>query len=375
MHAIEQNLLLQQGPARAVQGRTQTPNVDETRTPAALTQLCGAWQALAERANSPMQQHHWAQACAEAFGGKLRILSLGNQAQPTAIAPLCQRHGHLELLGVSELYEPADLLYADTAALDGLADALARLGQPLLLGRVPADSPTIAAIQRAFAGRGWVHVTPAAAFPALPLDANWQEPEQQFNAGRRSDFRRAQRNAEKLGAVSYEMLAPTPDELEPLLEEAYAVECAGWKGAAGTALARDTARGVFYRGLAFAAAEQGQLRLCFMRINEKAVAMQFAFECGQRFWLLKIGYDEQFARCSPGTLLMLFSVREAAARGLQSYEFLGAPEPWTSMWTKLERPCVALRVYPFNLSGARALAGTAVRLGWKKLRAAKGAAA
>jgi CelD/BcsL family acetyltransferase involved in cellulose biosynthesis len=126
---------------------------------------------------------------------------------------------------------------------------------------------------------------------------------------------------------------------------------ASWKGIRGTALAVDPLRGAFYTHYALAASERGILRLVFFRINEKAVGMQIAIECDDRFWLMKIAYDEQFSRCSPGTLLMLHSVKYAAARGLKSFEFLGTAERWTRTWTESRRCCVALRAHPLSIGG------------------------
>ena len=369
------NTLLQPNFEQAATCPPTAPLVWEVQTESALAEMAEPWAALSTQginATGPMHSHAWARECAAAFSqtSALRVFVTGGQKNLDAIAPLVERGGwlkQLEMLGVNELYEPTDLLYANETALAHLAAKLATLGKPLRLGRLPADSPAIAALQKAFAGRAWLHLTEAASSPSLPLDESWCEPEMKFNAGRRSDFRRAQRHAATFGEVSYEMLAPTPDELEPLLEEAYTVECAGWKGATGTALSRDTTRGAFYRRYAIAAAERGQLRLCFMRIGGQAIAMQFAIECDNRFWLLKIGYDEKYAKCSPGTLLMLYSVRYAATRGLQSYELLGSAEPWTSQWTKLERPCISFRAYPYNVAGIAKLASDGMQVLLRRL--------
>ena len=84
--------------------------------------------------------------------------------------------------------------------------------------------------------------------------------------------------------------------------------------------------------------------------------MQLAVVSGNRFWLLKIGYTDEFARCSPGILLMLETIRYAAKCGLRSYEFFGVEEPWLRVWTELVRPCVSLRAYPTNLRGGMVLA-------------------
>jgi CelD/BcsL family acetyltransferase involved in cellulose biosynthesis len=340
-----------------------------------LDRLSAVWDAVGAVGASPMQHFIWARACAETFSSDygLRVLTIGPVHRPAAIAPLVRRHGalaQLEMLGVNELYEPMDLCYDSPAALAALAEALVDLGVPLILKRLPAQSPAIPAIESAFKGRGLVFRQLMNSCPYIELDEDWKEPEQKFNSGRRSDFRRMQRHAEKLGAVTYEILTPAQDELGRLVEEAFRVEAASWKGEEGTALARDGVRGDFYRRYALAACEQGILRLCFMRIGGQAAAMQFAVECGGRFWLLKIGYDESFARCSPGMLLMLHTVRYAAERGLRSYEFLGTAAPWTTVWTDLERPCVALLAYPIGVRGLAALAADAATYAWPKAKKA-----
>jgi CelD/BcsL family acetyltransferase involved in cellulose biosynthesis len=244
-----------------------------------------------------------------------------------------------------------DFLYSDVASVDALARHLATQRLPVLLRRVLADSPAIAAMQDAYRRHGTVHVLPVHPYPYIELDRSWMEPESRFNAGRRSDFRRAQRHAGEFGEVTYEMLSPAPGQVGPLLQQSYEIEMASWKGRTGTALAMDPVRSAFYTRYAMAASECGMLRLARLRINGEGAAMQIAIECGHRFWLLKIGHDDRFAKCSPGTLLMLYAVSHAAVRGLQSFEFLGTVEPWTRAWTATSRPCVSLRAYPRNVGG------------------------
>ena len=121
-------------------------------------------------------------------------------------------------------------------------------------------------------------------------------------------------------------------------------------------MAQDEVRGNFYRQYAAAASQAGTLRLCFLRVNGQAIAMQYAVECGGSFWLLKIGYREEFARCSPGLLLIAETIRYAVSKGLLSYEFLGTAESWTRVWTKDESESVSLTYYPFGARGIAALA-------------------
>lgn len=255
-------------------------------------------------------------------------------------------------IGAAETGEPSDIPWFDAAELRRRAAVLAKQPLAVELPRVPADSPTLDALKSAFSGRGFTRVRPAAGTPYIELDDSWAEPESKFNAGRRSDFRRARRHAETMGGLSFEMLDKLdPAQLDRYIDEAYAVEASSWKGAGGTALSSDETLGPFFRRYAHAAMEAGIMRLAFMRVVGVAVGMQFAVELEGALWLLKIGYDPAFAKCSPGNLLMLFTLGESAKRGLRSYEFLGSAAPWTAHWTSRLRPYLSARFYPASIRG------------------------
>jgi CelD/BcsL family acetyltransferase involved in cellulose biosynthesis len=303
-----------------------------------------------------MQSHAWAGAFAQAYGDEyeLKVLVAGTNGELAAIAPLAAKRtglGRLVFIGGCELSEPMDLVYRDAPALDRLAAAIAGLGLPMLLRRTDSRSPTVAALQRAYRRRTIFYTRQVAPAPWISLHEGWKDPESQFSPDRRSDIARARRRAERQGEVTAEVVTPRPDQLPALLEEVYRVEAAGWKGRAGTALACDDRRRAFFTSFAERAADVGMLRLAFLRIGERTAAVQLAAESAGRYWLLKVGYDEQFGRASPGTLLMLETVRYAASRGLTTFELLGTSEPWTRAWTASERKCVALRAYPPSPGG------------------------
>lgn len=265
--------------------------------------------------------------------------------------------------------EPLDFLFRDRASLARLCDALGELRIPLKIRRVFSTSPTVTELARAFAGKGVVLRRSMSSCPAIQLDSSWLEPEQKLNSGRRSDLRRARRRAAAIGSVTFDFLAPAPAEIGPLLQDAFEVEAAGWKGRSGTALAVSPREGEFFRRWAPLAAADGSLRMAFMRLDGQPIAMHIAAEVDRRLWLLKIGYDERVSRCSPGTLLMLEAVKSAAERALTHVEFLGQAEPWTSLWCGKTRSCVGIATYPISLVSAPILTRDAVSFAQAKLRA------
>jgi len=338
----------------------------KVRTVRTLTELDRIEPLWARLAGNPVASFAYRRAWAAGLeeGRQLSVLVAPGSESP-AIAPLVVNQGGagwLTLLA-AEMYEILDFLYGDEAALGALVRAVAGTGRPLFLQRFPADSPAVEAIQSAYRGRGAVLKRAARGAPYIPLDPSWAEPETHLNPGRRSDLRRARRTAEKIGRVEIEILTPDPARVPSLVEEAFRVEAAGWKGAQGSELTADPVRGPFFLRYAQAAAEQGILRMCFLRIGGLAAAAQIAVDSGAQFSLLRAGYDEEFSRCSPGMLLTVESIRYAARRALRSYEFNGEVEPWTEVWTRQERPCCSIRVYPFRPRGLAALAGD----GWRML--------
>ena len=324
--------------------------------------LVQAWQSLEDSAFLPTQIFAFSLAlgCTLLSDACIEVFHVTGAATITALLPLCRDKtffSRWRLIGAREVFEPGDALCESPESMRALAQTLARQSRPLDLDRVPASSPLLPALKTAMKGKGWVSIRPAVPFPTVTLDECWKNPESCFNSGRRSDFRRAARRAAEFGVVSCEVLSPRPEEFDALFYEAIGVELCSWKREAGTAIAVDRGKEAFFRDFFRTCCERGQFRIAFMRIDGQAVAMQMAVEFSDRYWLFRIGYDETFGKCSPGTLLMLHTLGWAAQQGLRAYELLGDAEAWIAdFWTREQHGCVRLRTYPFGLRGAVAFA-------------------
>lgn len=309
-----------------------------------------------------MRQYIWAKAYEETLArGEVRAIVVGTRSDPIAIAPFaepalgpsCQ-----VLLGAEDLWESIEVAAGDDETLQELASRIARSGIPMRFGHHPTDTRFLEYLARACRGRAQLVVAQKtiAAMPRIQLDETWAEPESHFSSRRRSDFRRMARKAEALGQVIFEITTPVPARLDGLLDEAFDVEAKSWKGLAGTAIRQNDKVEAFYRNYARKAMEAGILRLCFMRVDGKAAAMQFAVEHEGSFWLIKVGYNDTFKGISPGNLLMRETIRHAAEKGLRSYEFLGKEAGWTKLWAGAARPIATVRTYPLNHRGLGAFA-------------------
>lgn len=222
--------------------------VQTIRTMAELDHTASTWQRLAAGRNAVLD-FPYARAWAAGLGARQRLCVLtAGRSETMALAPLVSERGAAGWLTMlaAEMYEIMDFLYANDDAAAELARAIVNTGRPLDLKRISADSPIIAALESAYRGRGIIRLQATAGSPWIALDESWCEPEMRLEAGRRSDLRRAKRQAEKIGTVETAIVTPTPAQLPQLMKEAFQVEAAGWKGAHGTALETDPVRGAFF---------------------------------------------------------------------------------------------------------------------------------
>jgi CelD/BcsL family acetyltransferase involved in cellulose biosynthesis len=339
--------------------------VDHVCRPDGLAALARGWERLGRFATLPTQSADFIASLAQTMAAdvSIKVFEVAGTGEIEALLPLCRDAGPFarwRMPGAREVSEPGDALCRDAAAAERLAQLIVADGRPVDLARIPSRSPLVPALKAAIKGRGRLSVRPATPSPTIALDSAWREPESRFSSRRRSDFRRMARRAAEFGDLRCETLAPAPDEFDALFDEAIAVEARSWKRAAGTAIACDPAKEAFFRRYLRAACARGEARVAFLRLDGQAVAMQLAVEWGGRYWLFKIGYDEAFARCSPGSLLMLHALRDAAERGLTAFELMGDAEAWIAdLWTRQAHECVRLRTYPYSLAGAVASLGDA----------------
>src|SRR5258705_13453231 len=192
------------------------PRVEIIEEPGPLEGLAAAWNGLAERFQTPLLRHEWFAACSEAFcpPNRLHTVVVRTNGEVTGIAPLMKVNlggiDTLQLLGSLRLYEPSGLLYRDAASLHELIAGTLGSGEPVLLRRIPADSPVVPLLRGHGGGRRVLVVRSSPGSPWLPLPADWAEFESQMSSCSRARLRTARRPAAALGRVRLQTPRPEP---------------------------------------------------------------------------------------------------------------------------------------------------------------------
>jgi CelD/BcsL family acetyltransferase involved in cellulose biosynthesis len=310
-----------------------------------------AWDELAGEADAPpFLRPGWFSAWWDAFGaGRLLILTARRGGRLVGVMPLSRRGG---VLGSptnwhTPLYGPvAADEQARRAILDGI---LAQRARRIDLSFVDAGDSVARELREQGGSRHYVERTMMRS-PYLPIEADWETYWQGVSGKLRQTVRRCSRRLAEIGEVSLEVESGA-DRLDELLTEGLRVEASSWKGRSGTAIASDPRTVRFYSDLARWAASRGVLRLAFLRVDGRALAFHFALESQNRYYLLKPGYDEEFRKAGPGTVLTQKMVERAFTLGLDSYEFLGADDEHKLRWTSEVHPRVRIQAFASSPAG------------------------
>jgi CelD/BcsL family acetyltransferase involved in cellulose biosynthesis len=107
-----------------------------------------------------------------------------------------------------------------------------------------------------------------------------------------------------LGAVEV-LNQRTPKGAVEAFETFLALEKASWKGAQGTALLSDPADAAFVRNLLQHLAARQNASVALLRVNGEAVAAQVLMYCGATAYTWKTAFDANYAKYSPGALLIV----------------------------------------------------------------------
>jgi CelD/BcsL family acetyltransferase involved in cellulose biosynthesis len=191
---------------------------------------------------------------------------------------------------------------------------------------------------------------PSTDSPYLTLAGTWDEYLAELDRKHRSNVRNRLNRLRKKGRVEMEVISRGAD-LGRSLQVGLDIEAKAWKGVAGTAIVRHPALLDFYRVLAKRTADRGWLRLSFLNVDGRPVAFDYSLEYANRLYVLKPGYDPEFAPYSPYNLLTCLKLQDAFQSGLIEYDFLGMKDDWKLSWTRATRPHCWLFIFSDELRG------------------------
>ena len=315
------------------------------------------WDVLADRlAAPPFLRPGWFSAWHSAYGrGELRLLSARDGGRLIGVLPVDVRER--AILSPTNSHTPLYGPVADGPAAEHMlaAELLADRPRRIELAYVDPRTTWYEALRIAVPSHGRANrrsflTDRLTRPPYASLAGGWEAFEAGLPRKFAKDLRRRWRRLEELGSVTVDVQR-TGDGLDEALREFIELEASGWKDAQVTAIASRAASGAFYSAIAHWAAERGWLRLAFLRLDGRAIAVEFDLACCGSLYALKSGFDPTERAIGPGQLLTGACIREAAEEGLATYEFLGTDEQYKMAWTETTHERVRVRSFPRTVAG------------------------
>lgn len=167
------------------------------------------------------------------------------------------------------------------------------------LKEMDADTPAFAAIQKTIADEHHAHLTLTQS--ARPFVS--REKGVKSSGSTRKKLRQDWNRLSGLGAL--EMVNErSVDAARIAFEQFLDLEKRSWKGAEGTAILCDDRDAGFTRRLIGDLAAAGNASVALLRLDGRPIAAQVVLYCGTSAYTWKTAFDAEFAKYSPGVLLV-----------------------------------------------------------------------
>lgn len=285
-----------------------------------MASTCEAWDALARNASepNPFFESWFLLPSLEAFDpqGHIRLLRFEAAGTLKGLMPLSRagRYYHLPLPNLSNWLHANCFLGAPLVArgyeeafweaLFAWADRNAGMALFLHLSHLPLTGALQEALSTVLTRQKRHHALVHREERAMLESALSAEAylENALSGKKRKELRRQYNRLCEEGEVALERRNDTA-ELDPWIDAFLALEAAGWKGKAGSALACSPAAQALFRKSLNGAATQGRLERLQLTLDGKPIAMLATFLSPPGAFSFKTAFDEGFSRFSPGVLL------------------------------------------------------------------------
>jgi CelD/BcsL family acetyltransferase involved in cellulose biosynthesis len=126
-----------------------------------------------------------------------------------------------------------------------------------------------------------------------------------------------------------------PDQVRTAFEAFLALELGSWKGAQRTAILCDDADAAFVRRLVGDLSQRRSASVALLRVDGRAIAAQVVMYCGPTGYTWKTAFDSEYAKYSPGALLIDKLTEELfATEGIEAIDSCSAEGSFMAqLWT------------------------------------------
>jgi CelD/BcsL family acetyltransferase involved in cellulose biosynthesis len=286
-----------------------------------LAEFRDEWRDLSHRALEPnvFYDPAFALAAAPVFGANAGAVLVWSKATPTRLiglfpARITRRYGMMTALaGWTHPYAPFGVPLVDreeadaavTAFLDHI-EADPKFPRLVMLPLIARNGPFAAVLTRVLLRHGGAlaHFGEHARALLEPTAGRLRYLDHAVGGKKHKELRRQRRRLLDKGLLKVTS-AREANDIPRALSDYLALEAAGWKGRAGSAVDQSADIRAFMQTAIEALSADGHARIDRLMQNGHPLAATITLRSGDCAWFWKIAYDEDFAKFSPGVQVSL----------------------------------------------------------------------
>jgi CelD/BcsL family acetyltransferase involved in cellulose biosynthesis len=284
----------------------------------------------------PWTRHLWG-------GGKLRILALRHRDRLTAIAPFFlwgfdAGPGRLRLSflgsGISDYLGPVCMP-------ECRAEASAAVVRWLLGPRAEwsaADLQELRSSSPLLEAAGVEHLDSfeCSACPVLHLRRSFGEQLSALDPHFRRSLQTAERRLRAFGKP--EFVRGGEQNYGDLLSSLFELHARRWEQRGEPGMFSTENLKAFHKETADRMSRNGLLRLYGIAVEGRFIGVQYNFAAKGRVYAYQSGFDPEWARASPGAVILAHSIREAIGEGASEFDFLRHRAEFKDAWGAVAAP-------------------------------------
>jgi CelD/BcsL family acetyltransferase involved in cellulose biosynthesis len=146
----------------------------------------------------------------------------------------------------------------------------------------------------------------------------------------RRNLRRYRAKLDEMGEVELETCR-TGDSIQHAVEVLFKLHAARWNGRCEQGMLAGPAER-FHRNAAALLSKCGKARCFVLTLHKRPVAVLYGFLDHGKFWSYQTGFDPEFGRFSPGSLILEYAITQVILEGAREFDFLRGAEEYKRHW-------------------------------------------
>ena len=294
------------------------------------------WELWRSAAATPFLSPAWLLPWWQAFHpGELRSIAVLTDGRLAALAALYRDRGGLLPVGIA-LSDYLDVL-ADPAEPAALAMLARGLHDSPDCGECSLEElpPGAAALAMPVPEGYHEGARPQSACPVLTLPRSVGLLGERVPRDKLRKLRMSRHRADRRGGFDIERVGA--DGAQEFLRELARLHCVRWQERGGSGVLREELVGQFLGAATPRLLERGLARLYLLRLDGVCAGAYYGMSDGRRSYAWLGGFDPQFSRESPGTLLIAHALEAAIDEGCREFHFLRGRERYKYEWGAVDR--------------------------------------